>query len=69
MLRTRLNIVVSGMIAADPYQGGATWAVLQDVLGLRELGHRVLLVEPIKPASIQPSGAALADSINADARS
>ncbi len=53
------------MIAGDPYQGGATWAVLQYVLGLRELGHRVLLVEPIKPASIQPAGAALADSINA----
>lgn len=60
-----LSIVVSGMIAADPYQGGATWAVLQYVLGLRELGHRVLLVEPIKAASIQPSGATLADSINA----
>jgi hypothetical protein len=61
---SKLAIVVSGMIAADSRQGGATWAVLQYVLGLRELGHRVLFVEPIKPGSIQPSGAALADSIN-----
>jgi hypothetical protein len=34
------------MLAADPHQGGATWAVLQYVLGLRRLGHDVLLVEP-----------------------
>jgi hypothetical protein len=60
-----LTIVVSGMIAADHHQGGATWAVLQYVLGLRELGHRVLLVEPIKPSQIAPSTAALGESINA----
>jgi hypothetical protein len=34
------------MVAADPYQGGATWAVLQYVLGLRRLGHDVWLVDP-----------------------
>jgi hypothetical protein len=34
------------MVAGDPGQGGATWAVLQYVLGLRELGHDVLLLEP-----------------------
>ena len=44
---SRLRIVVSGMVAADPDQGGATWAVLQYVLGLRRLGHDVLLVEPV----------------------
>ena len=33
-----MRIVVSGMIAADPFQGGATWAVLQYVLGFRALG-------------------------------
>jgi len=60
-----LTIVISGMISADPYQGGATWAVLQYVLGLRALGHRVLLIEPIDPARIQPTGAALCDSVNA----
>ena len=61
MLRTKLNIMVSGMIAGDPYQGGAMWPALQYVLGLRELGHRVTFVEPIKPASIQPCGAVLED--------
>jgi hypothetical protein len=35
------------MVAGDPHQGGATWAVLQYVLGLRGLGHDVLLVEPV----------------------
>src|SRR5207247_1392400 len=42
-----LRILVSGMVAGDPHQGGATWAVLQYVLGLRALGHDVLLVEPV----------------------
>jgi hypothetical protein len=43
----RLRILLSGMIAGDPGQGGATWAVLQYILGLRRLGHDVLLVEPV----------------------
>src|SRR3954454_22883854 len=47
----RLRIVLSGMVAGDPHQGGATWAVLQYALGLRRLGHDVLLVEPVKPAA------------------
>ena len=41
----RLSVVVSGMVAADPYQGGASWAVLQYVLGLERLGCDVTLVE------------------------
>lgn len=53
------------MIAADPYQGGATWAVLQYILGLRNLGHDVFFIEPIPAASIRPAGAALAASVNA----
>lgn len=55
MTSNPLNIVVSGMIAADPYQGGATWAVLQYVLGLREMGHRVCFVEPLPAGSIRPA--------------
>jgi len=47
-----LRIVVSGMVAGDPDQGGATWAVLQYVLGLRRLGHEVLLVEPIEELTL-----------------
>jgi hypothetical protein len=41
-----VRILVAGMLAADPHQGGATWAVLQYVLGLRRLGHDVDVVDP-----------------------
>ena len=44
------RVIVSGMVAADPFQGGASWAVLQYVLGLERLGWDVLLVEEWKPA-------------------
>ncbi len=53
-----LSVLVSGMVARIPGQGGATWAVLQYLLGLRRLGHDVLLVEPVPT----PPGAVLADS-------
>jgi hypothetical protein len=43
----KLRILVSGMVAGDPRQGGAAWAVVQYVAGLRRLGHEVLLVEPV----------------------
>lgn len=42
-----LTVVVSGMIADTPGQGGATWAVLNHLLGLRQLGHEPYLVEPV----------------------
>jgi hypothetical protein len=61
----RLTILFSGMIAADPRQGGATWAVLQYVLGLRRLGHKVFFVEPVPPASLRPPGADFGRSHNA----
>lgn len=64
-MRDRLRILVSGLIAGDPHQGGATWAVLQYVLGLRAMGHDVYFVEPIAPASVRPDGAALSVSANA----
>jgi Phosphotransferase enzyme family len=41
-----VKILVAGMVAADPHQGGATWAVLQYALGLEQLGHEVWLVDP-----------------------
>jgi hypothetical protein len=53
------------MIAGDPWQGGATWAVLQYVLGLRRLGHEVYLVEPLAPKAMRPSGTRIDDSENA----
>lgn len=42
-----LSILIAGMVAGHPGQGGAAWAVLQYVLGLRALGHEVTLVEPV----------------------
>src|SRR5687768_15295418 len=59
-----LSILFSGMIASDPWQGGATWAVLQYVLGLRRLGHDVCFVEPIKRSAVRPEGASPRDSEN-----
>jgi hypothetical protein len=47
-LTDRLKILLSGMVAGDPHQGGASWAVLQYFLGLRSLGHDVVLVEPLR---------------------
>jgi hypothetical protein len=43
-----MRIVVAGMLAGVPRQGGATWAVLQYVLGLRRLGHDVVVVEEVE---------------------
>jgi hypothetical protein len=60
-----LRIFVSGMISADLSQGGAAWAVLQYVLGLREMGHEVYLVEPIGRRAVVPRDAPLAESANA----
>ncbi|MFL5832848.1 MAG: hypothetical protein ACJ76B_02565 [Solirubrobacterales bacterium] len=53
----RLRILLSGMVAGDPHQGGASWAVLQYVAGLEELGHEVALVEPVPVESLEPGGA------------
>ena len=61
----RFTIFVSGMIAADPHHGGATWAVLQYLLGFKRLGHDVYFVEPVSDASLRPAGSALAASVNA----
>jgi hypothetical protein len=51
----RLNILVGGMLAAVPNQGGWTWAVLQYLLGLERLGHRVFFVEPLGKAALRES--------------
>jgi hypothetical protein len=58
-----MRIVVSGMIAAVPFHGGATWAVLQYLLGFRDLGHEVTFVEQIDPGALRPAGSAVADSV------
>src|SRR5213596_3339610 len=52
-----LRIVVSGMLATVPHHGGASWAVLQYLLGLRRLGHDVWFVEPASGAVLQAGSA------------
>lgn len=52
----RLKILLSGMVAGDPWQGGATAAVLQYVEGLRRIGHEVLVVEPVEAAALRGDG-------------
>ncbi len=52
----RLKILLSGMVAGDPHQGGASWAVLQYVAGLADLGHEVILVEPVGEGDLDPAG-------------
>lgn len=49
----RLRVAFSGMLAGDPHQGGASWAVLQYVLGLLGLGHDVLFIEPVQRAGAE----------------
>jgi hypothetical protein len=64
MAGARLTILLSGMIAGVPHQGGATWAVLQYLLGLKRLGHDVYFAEPVEAAALQPAGAPLDRSLN-----
>jgi hypothetical protein len=52
----RQRILLSGMVAGDPGQGGASWAVLQYLAGLEALGHEVMLVEPVPAAALDPGG-------------
>jgi len=55
----RLRILLAGMVAGDPHQGGASWAVLQYVAGLSDLGHEVVLVEPVAAEALEPDGEAV----------
>ena len=57
-----LTVLCTGMLAADAEQGGAAWAVLQYVLGFRELGHRVYFVEPVASSKLSPSDVALGET-------
>ena len=42
-----MNVAVAGMLGGIPGHGGASWAVLQYVLGLERLGHDVWFVEEV----------------------
>jgi hypothetical protein len=48
-----MRIVVAGMLVGVPRQGGATWSVLQYVLGLRRLGHEVVVIEEVDHAGFE----------------
>jgi hypothetical protein len=48
-----LKILLAGMVAGDPHQPGASWAVLQYAAGLTALGHDVLLVEPVEREALR----------------
>ncbi|HEY9225481.1 MAG TPA: hypothetical protein VIP11_02460, partial [Gemmatimonadaceae bacterium] len=61
----RRPVIVSGMVAGVPDRGGATWAVLQYVLGLQQLRRDVHLIEEIAPPALTPAGASLEHSDNA----
>lgn len=53
------------MIAADPHQGGATWAVLQYVLGFQRLGYDVVFIEPVSEPALRPKNCDFSASANA----
>jgi hypothetical protein len=61
----KLTILLNGMIAAVPHQGGAAGTVQQNLLSFRRLGHEVYFVEPLEEATLRPVGAPLDRSINA----
>jgi hypothetical protein len=42
------------MIAGDPHQGGASWSILQYLLGFQRLGCQIIFVEPVKDALLAP---------------
>lgn len=64
--RHRAQILLGGMFARVPDQGGLAWVILQYVLGLRRLGYDVVLVEPLKELDLRPAGVGLAESENAE---
>jgi hypothetical protein len=41
------SVVFSGMVAGSPHHGGATWAILNYLLGFAALGCDVTFVEPV----------------------
>ncbi|HEX7086747.1 MAG TPA: hypothetical protein VF198_10310 [Vicinamibacterales bacterium] len=64
-MRRPLRIVVAGSTARAPGQGGWAWALLQYVLGFRQLGHRVFWIDPLERDRPGLHGVRLARSHNA----
>ena len=65
MTEPTLRILLSAMVAGVPGQSGIAWIALQYAMGLRRLGHEVLLVEPVDRGRLRPAGTPLAASENA----
>jgi hypothetical protein len=65
MVRTKLRIVISGVIGGVPFQGGLTWVYLHYLLGFKRLGHEVYFIEPIEQKVLRPVDVALEKSTNA----
>jgi hypothetical protein len=66
MSRAKLNILLAASMSATPRQGGWAWAVLQYLLGLKQLGHDVTFIDVIAKSSLQPAHATLEQSENAN---
>ena len=56
------TVIVSGTIAATPWQGGATWAVLQYLLGLQKIGCGVYFVEQLD-GPVDPDASRYCDQV------
>lgn len=64
-MNSKLRILLGGMVARVPGQGGLSWVVLQYMLGLRRLGHEVHFLELVTTCDLIPRGAPLIGSDNA----
>jgi hypothetical protein len=65
LLGRRGVLLVSGMAAGVPGQGGASWAVLQYVLGFLRFGLDVHFVDEMDPSTLRPGGVPFERSLNA----
>lgn len=64
-MKSRLRVLLGGMVAGVPGQGGLTWVVLQWLLGMQRLGHEVHFLELVKAPGLVPGDAPLSRSDNA----
>jgi hypothetical protein len=68
-LTERRRVVIAGMVGAEPYRPGATWAVLQYVWGFAAIGAEVHLIEelpaPVRAETVDEPRCRLADTARA----
>jgi hypothetical protein len=61
-----MRLILGGVVAGVPGHGGATWAALQYALGLRALGHDVLVLDEVRgPGDPAARAACLAHVVQA----